>query len=117
LKYSVVKPLFKKGDKKDIQNYRPISLLTSFSKIFEKLIYVRLSEHIKNDILIIDQYGFRSSSSTEKSLFKLLNDILLALNNKAYVGGILCDLEKAFDCVNHDLLIKKLKFYGIVGNA
>jgi hypothetical protein len=50
-------------------------------------------------------------------MFKLLNDILLALNNKAYVGGIFCDLEKAFDCVNHDLLMKTLKFYGIVGNA
>jgi hypothetical protein len=67
LKYSVVKPLFKKGDKKDITNYRPILLLTSFSKIFEKVIYIRLYEHIKNnDILFIDQYGFRSNSSTEK---------------------------------------------------
>jgi hypothetical protein len=84
LKYSVLKPLFKKGDKKDIKNYRPISLLTSFSKIFGKLIYIRLSKNIKNnDILFIDQYGFRSNSSTEKAMFKLLNDILLALNNKA----------------------------------
>jgi hypothetical protein len=48
---------------------------------------------------------------------KILNYILLALNNKAYVGGIFCDLEKAFECVNHDLLMKKLKFCGIVGNA
>jgi hypothetical protein len=48
---------------------------------------------------------------------KLLNDILQALNNKSNVGGIFCDLEKAFDCVNHDLLMKKLKFYEIVGNA
>jgi hypothetical protein len=50
-------------------------------------------------------------------MFLLLNDILLALNNKAYVGGIVWDLEKAFDCVNHDLLMKKLKFYGIVGSV
>jgi hypothetical protein len=96
LKYSVVKPLFKKGDKKDIKNYRPISLLTYFSKIFEKVIFIRLSKHVKNNyILFIDQYGFRSNSSTEKAMFKLLNDILLALNNKAYVGVIFCDLEKA----------------------
>jgi hypothetical protein len=100
-----------------IKNYRPISLLTSFSKIFEKVISIRLSKYIKNYILFIDQYGFRSNSSTEKAKFKLLNDILLALNNKAYVGGIFCDPEKAFDCVNHDLLMKKLKFYRIVGNA
>jgi hypothetical protein len=57
LKYSVVKPLFKKGDKKDIKNYRHISLLAYFTKIFEKVIYIRLSKHIKNnDILFIDQY-------------------------------------------------------------
>jgi hypothetical protein len=117
-KYSIIKPLLKKDDKKDINNYRPVSLLTSFSKIFEKMTYIRLSKHvINNDILSIEQYGFRSNSSTEKATFKLLNDILQALNNKAYVGGIFCDLEKAFDFVNHDLLMKKLKFYGIVGNA
>jgi hypothetical protein len=74
LKYSVVKPLSKKGDEKGIKNYRPVSLLTSFSKIFEKVIYVRLSKHIKNNyILFINQHGFRSNSSTEKAMFKLLN--------------------------------------------
>jgi hypothetical protein len=96
LKYSVNKPLFKKGDK-DIQNYRPISLLTSFSKIFVKIIYARLSNHVlNNDILSVEQYGFRRNSSTEKATFELLNDILQALDNKAYVGGIFCDVEKAF---------------------
>jgi hypothetical protein len=79
------------------------------------VIYIRLSKHVKNDvILFIDQYEFRSNSSTEKAMFKLLNGSLHALNNKAYVGGILCDLEKAFDCVNHDLLMKKLKFYELL---
>jgi hypothetical protein len=118
LKYSIIKPLLKKGDNKVVKNYRPISLLTSFSKIFEKVIYIRLSKHVMNNaILAIEQYGFRSNSSTEKATFKLLNDVLQALNNKAYVGGIFCDLKKAFDCVNHELLMKKLEFYGIVGNA
>jgi hypothetical protein len=118
LKYSVVKPLFKKGNKKDINNYIPISLLTSSYKMFEKVIYIRLSKHVKNNgILFIDQCGFRSNSSAEKAMFKLLNDILLALNNTPYVGGIFCDLEKAFHCVNHDLLKNKLEFYRIIGNA
>jgi retron-type reverse transcriptase len=79
---------------------------------------MRLSKHvINNAILSGEQYGFRNSSSTEKATFKLLNYILHALNNKAHVGGIFCDLKKAFDCINHDLLMKKLKFYGIIGNA
>jgi hypothetical protein len=99
----VVKPLFKKGDNRDIRNYRPISLPTSFSKIFEKMIYMRLSKHvIYNAILSSELYGFRSNSSTEKAMFKLLNYILHALNNKAHVGSIFCDFKKAFDCVNHD---------------
>ena len=50
-------------------------------------------------------------------MVKLLNDVIQALNNKALVGGIFCDLEKAFDCVNRDLLMRKLEFYGVVGNA
>jgi hypothetical protein len=118
LKHSIIKQLFKKGDNEDLKNYRPLSLLTSFSKIFEKVIYIRLLKHIMNNaILSSEQFGFRSNSSTEKATFKLLNGILLALNIKTLVEGIFCDLEKAFDCVNHDLLMEKLKFYGIVGNA
>jgi hypothetical protein len=70
-----------------------------------------------NAILSSEQFGFRSNSSTEKAKFELLNYVLLALNNMTFVGGIFCDLKKAFDCVNHDLLMKKLKFYGIAGNA
>ena len=99
-------------------NYRPISLLTSFSKIFEKVIFNRLRDHVNNyNILAQEQYGFRNNLSTEATSFNLLKNVLEALNNKSMVGGIFCDLSKAFDCVNHTVLLSKLKFYGITGRA
>jgi hypothetical protein len=67
--------------------------------------------------LDINQYGFRPNSSTEKLSFKLIDEILKSMNNKHLVGGIFCDLKKAFDCVSHDILIKKLEFYVITGKS
>jgi hypothetical protein len=116
LKLAVVKPIFKNGDRCDPSNYRPISLLSSFSKVFERLVYNRLYEHVSiNNILDINQYGFWPNSSTEKLSFELIDEILKSMNNKHLVGGIFCDFKKAFDCVSHDILIKKLEFYGIAG--
>ena len=77
LKYAVDKPIFKKGNKQEISNYRPISILTSFSKIIEKLIYARLHTHIDmNNILVQGQHGFRTHSSTEQAAFTSINSIL-----------------------------------------
>jgi len=118
LTYSVVKPLFKKGDKTIPSNYRPISLLTSFSKVFEKALFNRIIKHIeKNNIPSNQQFGFRKGYATDDAIFRLTHKVLSALNANAKVCGIFCDLEKAMNAVNHSILIKKLTNYGIVGKA
>ena len=114
LKYAIIKPLHKNDDRCEVSNYRPISLLTSFSKIFETVMQKRILKHLtKYNILSTEQYGFRVGLRTDNATYKLTTEILNAMNNKLQIGGIFCDLEKAFDCVNHDILLSKLKFYGI----
>jgi hypothetical protein len=93
-------------------------MLTSFAKVLETALYLRLSEHVTvNNLLTEQQYGFRKGYSTDEAIFKLTYEVLNALNDKSMVGSIFFDLEKAFDSVNHSLLIKKLPYYGIAGKA
>jgi len=89
LKFSEVRPLFKKGDITEFSNYRPISLLTSFSKIIEKIIYKRLYNYLSdNNILVRDQYGFREKLSTETAIYTLLNNVLSSFDRRSLVGGL-----------------------------
>jgi len=95
LKFAEIKPLYKKGERMDITNYRPISLLPSFLEIFEKIIFRRLYQHFDcNKFLANEQFGFRSKSSTDLASYNLINEILMALNNRLLVGGIFCDCKK-----------------------
>jgi hypothetical protein len=83
-------------------NYRPIWLLTVFSKVFEKAMHSKLSQHLHtNNILVPEEHGFRKGISTESAAFRLIDGVFKSLNQKIHVGGIFCDLAKAFDCVNH----------------
>jgi hypothetical protein len=89
-----------------------------FSKILEKVIYNRLLEHvINNKILAKEQFGFIKNLTTEKATYELSDEIIGALDKKLLVGGIFCDLAKAFNCVNHDTLLLKLIWYEITGKA
>ena len=118
LKYAQIFPLFKKGSRKEKSNYRPVAVLTAFSKIFEKVIFNRLLRHSEeNNIVVAEQHGFRKNNSTDLAIFKLINHILTHLNSNIRVGGIFYDLKKAFDTVNHNILLSKLQFYGVKGKA
>ena len=100
LKLAKIVPIFKNGDKK--LNYRPISVLSSFSKIFEKIMYVRLENYLQtNSILHQSQYGFRKKLSTSMALLSLTEEISRSIDNKNFTVGVFIDLAKAFDTVNH----------------
>jgi len=117
-KISKIIPIFKKGKTDDIKNYRPISLLSPLSKILEKLIFVRLSHFLsKNHLLNDNQYGFRNNHSTELAIIELTQRIMNNMNDKHLTVGVFLDLSKAFDVIDHNLLIKKLNSYGVRGIA
>ncbi|MBM3937968.1 MAG: hypothetical protein FJ333_04840 [Sphingomonadales bacterium] len=118
LKIAKIVPLFKSGDTTLTDNYRPIALLPIFSKILEKLAFNRLSNFIEgNNLLSQYQFGFRKNHSTVHPMFKLVDFIMKAWEKKEHVIGIFCDLKKAFDTVDHKLLIKKMHHMGVRGNS
>ena len=117
-KIATVCPIHKKGDKTHCENYRPISLLSNISKLFERVMYVRIEFFFKSsDILYKYQFGFRRQHSTNHALFSIVEKIRSSLDKKMYTCGVFIDLEKAFDTVNHNILLSKLNHYGIRGAA
>ena len=109
LKTAKVIPLHKKDSKLDHINYRPISLLSVFSKIYEKLIYSRIYSYLdKNNLIFLKQFGFRGGYSTNHAIISITEHIRNLLDNGEFVCGVFIDLEKAFDTVHHDILCNKL---------
>ena len=111
LKIAKCVPIFKKGRKDDPSNYRPISILSSINKVFEKLLYRRLYDHFtKLNILYDYQYGFRQNHSTNQALIEIIDYLGSSIDEGKQVCGIFLDLTKAFDTVDHDILLKKLHY-------
>ena len=99
-------------------NYRPISVLTYFSKIFEKVLYGRLNDYFtKNNLLSQQQYGFRNNHSTSLAITDLYESLLQNLDKKLISCAVFLDLRKAFDSVTQSILPSKLEHYGVRGNA
>ena len=116
LKIAKVIPIYKKENKLLMDNYRPISWLSSMSKLFEKVVYNQLFTYFqKNRLFYNGQYGFRMNHSTELAAIELVDRILKDIDNKKLPLAIYMDLSKAFDTLDHNILIKKLQYYGVIG--
>ena len=118
MKIAKVIPLFKSGKNNTFTNYRPVSLLPQFSKILEKLFNKRLDAFLKKyNILTENQYGFRENRSTSLALMELVEDLTQSLDNRKHTIGVFIDLKKAFDTIDHKILLHKLEHYGFRGKV
>ena len=118
LKIARIIPLLKRGDPMIFSNYRPVSVLPAFSKIYEWIMYNGLIKFLNDfDILYDFQFGFRTGYSPNIALIYLVDKIIDSLNNGKFVIGLFLDFQKAFDAVNHEIMLSKLYHYGIRGVA
>ena len=114
LKIAKIKPIFKKENPHIPDNYRPISLLPAISKVFEKIVFIQVYEYfMENKLLYTSQYGFRTLHSTELAALELSDKIYLQMDKKETPLAIFLDLSKAFDTIDHSILLNKLQYYGI----
>lgn len=118
LKNTIIIPVFKKGDPDNLANYRPISLQSSFSRFFEKAMYNRIIDFFTSQKMLHNfQHGFLKQKSTDTAVFNLIEKVLDAFERGSKVCGLFLDLSKAFDSINHDLILDKLYRYGVRGQA
>ena len=114
LKIARITPIFKSGNEEFVNNYRPISVLPCFSKVLERVMYNRLYTFlIENNILYDKQFGFQKENSTQHAILQLTNQILQSFEQNKFTIGVFIDLSKAFDTVDHNILLRKLSIYGI----
>ena len=109
-------PIYKSGSHRQLGNYRPISLLSNSNKILEKLVYKRLLKFLEwKSVLFDKQFGFRPGYSTQYAMLSIIDKIQSAIDNRSTSCGIFLDFSNVFDTVNHDILVKKLEYYGVRG--